>query len=41
MNLAEAYRYVSEVMVDNLMTRDAKEGLNAFIDKREPKWEDY
>ena len=40
MNLAEAYRYVSEVMVENLMTRDAKEGLNAFIDKREPKWED-
>jgi len=32
MNLAEAYRYVSEVMVENLMTRDAKEGLNAFID---------
>ena len=40
MNLAEAYRYVSEVMVENLMARDAKEGLNAFIDKREPKWED-
>jgi enoyl-CoA hydratase/carnithine racemase len=40
MGLAEAYRYVSEVMVENLMTRDAEEGLNAFIDKREPKWED-
>ena len=40
MNLADAYRYVSEVMVENLMTRDAEEGLNAFIDKREPKWED-
>jgi len=40
MNLAEAYRYVSEVMVENLMAHDAEEGLNAFIDKREPKWED-
>jgi enoyl-CoA hydratase/carnithine racemase len=40
MNLADAYRYVSEVMVENLMARDAEEGLNAFIDKREPKWED-
>lgn len=40
MSLAEAYRYVSEVMVENLMARDAEEGLNAFIDKREPKWED-
>ncbi|HEY6380907.1 MAG TPA: enoyl-CoA hydratase [Pseudolabrys sp.] len=40
MDLADAYRYVSEVMVENLMARDAEEGLNAFIDKREPKWED-
>jgi enoyl-CoA hydratase/carnithine racemase len=40
MNLADAYRYVSEVMVENLMAHDAEEGLKAFIDKREPKWED-
>jgi enoyl-CoA hydratase/carnithine racemase len=40
MSLADAYRYVSDVMVENLMTHDAAEGLNAFIDKREPKWED-
>lgn len=40
MGLADAYRYVSEIMVENLMARDAKEGLNAFIEKREPKWED-
>jgi enoyl-CoA hydratase/carnithine racemase len=39
MDLSEAYRYASEVMVENLMTNDAKEGLNAFIGKREPKWE--
>ena len=40
MSLARAYDYVSEVMVENLMARDAEEGLKAFIDKREPKWED-
>jgi 1,4-dihydroxy-2-naphthoyl-CoA synthase len=27
-------------MVENLMARDAEEGLKAFIEKREPKWED-
>jgi enoyl-CoA hydratase/carnithine racemase len=40
MKLSDAYQYVSEVMVENLMARDAEEGLKAFIEKREPKWED-
>ena len=40
MGLADAYEYVSEIMVENLMARDAEEGLSAFIEKREPKWED-
>jgi enoyl-CoA hydratase/carnithine racemase len=40
MRLADAYKYVSEVMVENLMARDAEEGLNAFIEKRAPKWDD-
>ncbi len=40
MGLADAYRYASEIMIENLMTRDAEEGLNAFIEKRAPKWED-
>ena len=40
MSLDAAYQYVSEVMVENLMARDAQEGLNAFIEKRAPKWED-
>lgn len=40
MSLARAYEYVSEVMVENLMARDAEEGLSAFIDKRAPKWDD-
>ena len=40
MGLAEAYAYASEVMTENLMARDAEEGICAFIDKRKPTWED-
>jgi len=40
MPLAEAYKYASEVMVENMLARDAEEGIGAFIEKREPKWED-
>lgn len=39
MELAAAYRFASEVMVENMMLDDAREGIGAFIDKREPKWE--
>ena len=38
--LAEAYDYASEVMVKNMLARDAEEGIGAFIEKRDPKWED-
>jgi enoyl-CoA hydratase/carnithine racemase len=38
--LAEAYRYASEVMTENMMARDAEEGICAFIEKRDPSWED-
>jgi enoyl-CoA hydratase/carnithine racemase len=27
-------------MVDNLLKHDAEEGINAFIEKRSPKWLD-
>ncbi len=40
MNLADAYRFAAEVMTENMMARDAEEGIGAFIEKREPKWED-
>lgn len=40
MPLAEAYEYTSEVMVENMLKHDAEEGIDAFIDKRAPKWED-
>lgn len=39
MPLADAYKYASEVMVENMLARDAEEGISAFIDKRAPKWE--
>jgi enoyl-CoA hydratase/carnithine racemase len=40
MTLADAYRYAAEVMTENMMARDAEEGIGAFIEKREPKWQD-
>ena len=36
--LNEAYRYTSEVMSENMMTLDAKEGISAFLEKRIPNW---
>jgi enoyl-CoA hydratase/carnithine racemase len=40
MPLADAYRYAAQVMTENMMARDANEGISAFIDKRTPTWED-
>ncbi len=40
MPLEQAYAYAAQVMVDNMLARDAEEGIGAFIDKREPRWED-
>ena len=40
MPLGQAYDYASGVMVENMLARDAEEGISAFIEKREPKWED-
>jgi enoyl-CoA hydratase/carnithine racemase len=40
MDLARAYDYAAEVMVENMMARDAAEGISAFIEKRAPQWED-
>jgi enoyl-CoA hydratase/carnithine racemase len=40
MKLVDAYDYASEVMTRNMMAQDAEEGICAFIDKREPKWQD-
>ncbi len=38
LGLSAAYDYASEVMTRNMLTRDAQEGIDAFIEKREPEW---
>lgn len=40
MGLSEAYEHAAKVMVENMMARDAEEGINAFVEKREPLWTD-
>ncbi|MEP7455144.1 enoyl-CoA hydratase [Phyllobacterium sp. SB3] len=38
MGLADAYDYTAQVMVENMLARDAEEGIGAFIEKRKPEW---
>ena len=40
MPLDKAYKYTSQVMSENMMALDAKEGISAFIEKRKPNWKD-
>jgi enoyl-CoA hydratase/carnithine racemase len=40
LDLAAAYAYASNVMVENMLARDAEEGIAAFVEKRPPAWED-
>ena len=40
MPLAQAYDHASDVMVRNMLARDAQEGIGAFIEKRAPEWQD-
>lgn len=40
MPLEEAYAHTARVMAENLLARDAEEGIAAFIGKRPPQWED-
>ena len=37
-SLADAYAYASDVMVRNMLARDAAEGIDAFLEKRAPVW---
>ncbi len=37
-DLDAAYRYAAEVMTRNMLARDAEEGIDAFLGKREPVW---
>ena len=40
MPLDQAYDYASQVMVENMLEQDAKEGIDAFLEKRIPRWEE-
>ena len=39
MPVTEAYAFMGQIMADNLLVPDAGEGIEAFIQKRKPKWE--
>ena len=38
MPLDKAYKYTSKIMSENMLALDAKEGVNAFLEKRSPNW---
>ena len=40
MPLRKAYKYTSKIMTKNMMAIDAKEGVSAFLEKRNPNWKD-
>ena len=40
LGLGDAYRYAAGVMTDNMLARDAAEGIDAFLAKRPPVWQD-
>jgi enoyl-CoA hydratase/carnithine racemase len=40
LDLAGAYRYAAEVMTTNMLAEDAGEGIDAFLGKRTPLWQD-
>lgn len=40
MPLKYAYSHCADVMVQNMLARDAEEGIGAVLEKRSPRWED-
>lgn len=38
--LPQAYQYASEVMTENMLHREAEEGIGAFLEHRDPVWSD-
>jgi len=39
MPLNKAYKYTSKIMTENMMLLDAAEGISAFLNKRNPSWQ--
>jgi len=40
MDLKHAYDYAAHIMTENMQTTDAGEGIDAFLQKRHPVWQD-
>jgi enoyl-CoA hydratase/carnithine racemase len=40
LGLDAAYAYTAEVMTKNMLARDTEEGIDAFLEKRPPKWDE-
>jgi len=40
MSLPDAYAWTARIMVENMLARDAEEGVRAFLEKRPPHWRD-
>ena len=38
MTISDAYKYASEIMIENMMSHDSEEGIAAFLEKRTPNW---
>jgi enoyl-CoA hydratase/carnithine racemase len=38
MPIAEAYRFATATIVDNMLMEEAEEGIGAFFEKRKPNW---
>ena len=39
MSLHDAYSYVSEVMVENMLYAQTEKGIDAFLNKEKPDWD--
>ncbi len=40
MPLADAYAHCAAVMTENMLAKDAEEGIGAFLESRDPEWQD-
>jgi len=40
MDLKHAYDYAAHIMTENMQALDAEEGIDAFLEKRKPIWQD-
>jgi enoyl-CoA hydratase/carnithine racemase len=38
LNLEGAYAYAAQVMTENMLHAESREGIGAFLEKRTPKW---